>query len=76
MKAFVTFMASTAGRAIRIIAGIGLIAWGLLGVGGTDGYLVAGVGAVPLLTGMVDICLFAPLLGFPVSGSKVRTEAS
>jgi len=32
MNPFCTFMASTAGRIIRIIAGVALIAWGLLGL--------------------------------------------
>ena len=74
MNPFVSFIASPAGRMIRILAGIGLFALGILGLGGTDGYIVSAVGAVPLLTGIFDICLLSPLLGCPVSGSKVRAK--
>ncbi len=54
----------------RILAGGALIVWGLLGVGGTGGMITAGVGVLPILTGLFNICLVAPLLGSPLSGSK------
>lgn len=69
MKAIVNFMSSTAGRLVRVVAGIGLIAWGLFGGGGN---VVAAVGALPLLTGILDICLFGPVFGMPLSGGAVR----
>lgn len=72
MNPFITFMASTAGRAVRIVAGIALIAWGLMGLDGTTGVIVAVVGAAPLLTGLFDVCLIAPLFGCPFSGRKTR----
>ena len=72
MNPFCTFMASGAGRIIRVVAGVALIAWGLLGLGGTAGIIVAVVGAVPLLAGLLDFCVFAPLFGCPLSGSKIR----
>lgn len=72
MNPFVSFMASTAGRLVRIVAGIVLIAVGLLVVGGTGGTIIAVVGVVPLLAGLLDFCLFAPLFGNPLSGSKIR----
>jgi hypothetical protein len=72
MNPFVSFMASTTGRIVRIIAGLALIAWGLAGLGGTAGILVAVVGAVPLAAGLFDFCLFAPLFGAPLSGPKIR----
>lgn len=72
MNPFVKFMASPAGRIIRIVAGVVLIAWGLLGLGGTTGIIVAVVGAVPLLAGLFDVCLFVPLFGNPISGPKIR----
>ncbi len=71
MNPLITFMASPAGRIIRIVAGGGLIAWGVLGIGGMSGLITAGVGAVPILTGALNICVLAPLLGAPISGSKV-----
>jgi hypothetical protein len=72
MNPFVVFMASTAGRVVRVVAGIALIAWGLLGIGGAAGILVAVIGAVPLLAGLFDFCVFAPLFGNPLSGQKIR----
>jgi hypothetical protein len=72
MNPFVKFMASTTGRIVRIVAGLALIAWGLLGLGGTTGVIVAVVGLVPLAAGLFDFCLFAPLFGNPLSGPKIR----
>lgn len=72
MKGFVKFMSSTAGRILRAVAGIALIAWGLIGLGDTTGYIVAAIGVLPLLTGVVDICVVAPLLGMPLTGVKCR----
>ena len=72
MNPFCTFMASTTGRIARVVAGIALIAWGLMGLNGTVGIVVAVIGAVPLLAGLFDFCVFAPLFGCPLSGSKIR----
>lgn len=72
MNPIVSFLASTVGRLVRIVAGIALIAWGLLGLGGTVGITVAVVGAVPLLAGLFDFCVFAPLFGAPISGPNIR----
>ena len=72
MNPFVSFMSSTAGRLVRIVAGIVLIAVGLLVVEDTAGIILAVVGLAPLLAGAFDFCLFAPLFGSPLSGSRVR----
>ena len=72
MNPFVNFMASTTGRIVRIVAGLALIGWGLLGLGGTSGLIVAIVGLVPLAAGLFDFCVFAPLFGNPLSGRKIR----
>ena len=73
MNPFATFMASPAGRIIRIVAGIILIALGLLIMhGGVGGIIVAIVGLVPLVAGLFDFCVFAPLFGAPMSGPKIR----
>ncbi len=75
MNPFVSFMASTAGRIVRVVAGIALIAWGLMGLGGTAGIIVAIVGALPLVDGLFDFCVFAPLFGAPLSGPKIRAAS-
>ncbi len=69
---FMEFMAAPQGRGLRIGAGLALIAWGL-----TQGKpAAAAVGTVPLLAGVFDVCLLAPLLNFPFQGEKLRRETS
>jgi hypothetical protein len=72
MNPFVKFMASTTGRIVRIVAGVVLIVLGVWVIGGTAGIIVAIVGLVPLLAGVFDFCVFAPLFGAPLSGPKIR----
>lgn len=72
MNPFCTFMASTAGRISRVVAGIALVALGMLVLKGTAGIVVAVVGLVPLVAGLFDFCVLAPLFGCPMSGPKIR----
>lgn len=72
--AFLNFMSSTAGRATRVIAGLALIAVGIV-LGGA-GYALAAVGLVPLAAGASDVCLFAPLGRMPFTGKAFREAAS
>ena len=75
MNPFAKFMVSPAGRALRVVAGIALIAWAILGLSGATSIIVAVVGAVPLLAGLFDFCVFAPLFGGHLSGPKDRAMA-
>ncbi len=68
--AFAEWMASGVGRATRIVAGLVLIAVGIY-VGGTWGIVLGVVGAIPLLAGVFNVCLFAPLFGAPFSGARL-----
>lgn len=72
MSPIVSFLASASGRIIRIVAGIALVAWGLVGLSGATGIVVAVIGLVPLLAGLFDFCVFAPLFGAPLSGPRIR----
>lgn len=72
MKALFSFLASTAGRVVRIVAGIALIAIGLFVVKGPASWVLEMVGLVPLLAGLFDFCVFAPLAGLPFTGSDLR----
>jgi hypothetical protein len=72
---FVTFMASPLGRLTHVVGGLVIIAWGLTALETGTGNTVALIGLVPLLAGIFDICLFAPLFGAPLSGKKIRGEA-
>lgn len=72
--AIAKFMASPIGRGVRILAGVLLIAWGLGLFGAIDqttGIIIAVIGLVPLLAGVFNVCMIAPILGAPFSGSKV-----
>jgi hypothetical protein len=70
--AFVNFMASSAGRMLRVVAGGLLIALGLLVVKDSAGIILAVVGLVPLLAGIFDVCVFAPLFGQSFYGPQIR----
>ena len=69
---FAKFMATAAGRGLRIVAGLALIAYGLLVVHGTTGTVLAVVGLVPFALGVFNICLFGPLFGAPLRGSDLK----
>jgi hypothetical protein len=72
MNPFISFMASRNGRIVRIVAGVILVAWGWLGLAGATGAIVALIGLVPLVAGIFDFCVFAPLFSAPLSGPKIR----
>ena len=69
---FAQFMVSAAGRVLRIVAGLAIIALGLLVVGGLPGYAVAAIGLVPLIAGATDSCILSPIFGGPLRGSGIR----
>lgn len=70
----IEFLASGAGRIVRIVAGIVLVLVGLVVVTDTAGYVIAIIGLVPLAAGLFDFCVFAPLFGKPLSGKAIRGE--
>jgi len=61
----VRFMNGSAGRSVRVLAGVALIIAGLT-TGGAGGLILAVVGVVPLAAGAAGICLAAPLLRAPM----------
>lgn len=66
-------MARPAGRAGRIIAGLVIIALVLTLAHGTARTVVAIVGLVPILAGLINICAFSALLGGPLNGWLARS---
>jgi Inner membrane protein YgaP-like, transmembrane domain len=72
MNGLIEFLASSTGRLTRVIAGAALILIGLFVVGGAVGVILAVIGAVPLLAGIFDVCVFAPLAALPFSGPAIR----
>ena len=75
-NAFACFMASTTGRVLRIALGLALIAYGWSRQGTTAGIVLMVVGIVPILAGVFNVCLIAPIIGAPFSGRAAREAAS
>ena len=69
---FAKIMATVPGRLVRIIAGLALIAVGLFVLEGTVGAVVAIIGIAPVVAGIVNVCLIAPILGAPLSGEVAQ----
>ena len=72
MNGFFSFVAGPTGRIVRIVAGLALIAIGLFVTQGAAQWILVIVGLVPLLAGVFDRCVFAPLFGMPFAGPKLR----
>ncbi|TFC53084.1 DUF2892 domain-containing protein [Cryobacterium sp. TMT1-21] len=68
--AVIQFLGSTAGRWVRIIAGVVLVI--LAAILGGWWWLLAALGAVFIAAGAFDFCLLAPLAGKPFKGSELR----
>ncbi|AQP46839.1 hypothetical protein BW730_04145 [Tessaracoccus aquimaris] len=72
---FAQFMSSTAGRALRIVAGVALLAAGItiLVAGGSIalGVVLLAVGALFTVVGALNVCLLAPIFGASFDGRKV-----
>ena len=67
---FVSFMVSPSGRALRVAAGLGLLASGLSRRHTAGGK--ATLALVPLAAGALDVCVLGPLLGAPLDGDDAR----
>lgn len=68
---FAKFMSSMWGRGIRMAAGLGLIYWAYM-LSGFWVYVLAIVGIVVFLAGLMNFCIFAPLFGGPFKGKDVK----
>ena len=67
------FLASNTGRIVRIVVGAALFVLGFFGnVSSVVGIILMIVGLVPLLAGIFDVCVFAPLFGMPFQGKALR----
>lgn len=67
---FAEWMSKPAGRVLRVLAGVILIGAGLY-FQGVWGYVVAVVGVAPVLAGVFNLCLIAPILGAPFRGRSL-----
>lgn len=71
LMGFARFMASPLGRGARIIIGLVLIGIGIGKVGGAAGWIIAIIGLLPLILGVINGCVLAPLLKVPFKGSNL-----
>ena len=69
-------MASGAGRLLRIVAGVAIIVWGWSRHEQTVGLVLMVVGLVPLLAGVFNVCLIAPIIGAPFAGKDAQDVSS
>lgn len=67
---FIEFMASGPGRTIRIVAGLVMIAAGLLLVPAPFGWFVAAAGLAPITTGVLGKCPVIPTPGGRALGAR------
>lgn len=73
--AFARFMASFWGRALRVIAGLAVIWWGM-GMSTVTGNIIAIVGVLLVLVGLFNVCLIGPLFGAPLRGKDIPPKGS
>jgi len=68
--AILDFLGSQPGRIVRIVAGLALIAAGVLAGGWW--LALAAVGLLPLAAGVFDFCVLGPLFRLPFVGPRFR----
>ena len=73
--AFAEWMATPLGRVLRVAAGTLLIYVGLAVVHGIGGIVLAAVGVVPIVAGLLNLCPIGPLIGAPMKGASTRPSA-
>lgn len=70
--AFAKFMATPTGRIARVILGVVIIWFGYAVVGKPGGYFLELIGLAPIIAGIMNICLIAPLIGAPLKGNDAK----
>ena len=74
-SSFARFLNSPGGRLFRILAGVGFLGLGVVGLAG--GHLIGALslawGVLPLSAGALDICYISAALGGPLSGKQIRS---
>jgi hypothetical protein len=69
--AYARFVSSPFGRALRIVLGVILIVAGLSRRDALSLVLTI-IGLLPLVGGMLNVCVLCPLFGAPLSGAGLR----
>ena len=71
---FAKFINTTAGRLVRIIAGLALIILGILEGLNTGGIILILLGLVPLTAGTLNLCIISGLLGGPLHLAEKKPD--
>lgn len=71
---FAKFINTTAGRIVRIIAGLVLIVLGFLEGMNPGGIILILLGLVPFLAGSLNLCIISGLLGGPLRLAEKKPE--
>ncbi|PQJ12788.1 hypothetical protein CJD36_003300 [Flavipsychrobacter stenotrophus] len=74
MKSYFRFMASVAGRILRVLVGIGIFLLGFMGKPESANYMLMALGIAYALLALGNISLFAAGIGHSVSGHDLVTE--
>ena len=69
--AYSRFMASPSGRIARAVSG-GALVGTAIARGGIRGFLIAMVGLVPFVSGVLDFCASSAMMGGPFWGEEAR----
>ena len=65
------FMATPLGRGLRVALGAAMIYVGLSVIHGTGGTVLAVLGLLPVVAGLMNLCILGLLLGAPLKGSSL-----
>ncbi len=68
------FINSQIGRVIRAVVGVVLLTVALVFLKNAWGAILALIAFIPIVAAMFDICLIAPLFGYPMEGKKARAK--
>ncbi|MDO9184960.1 MAG: DUF2892 domain-containing protein [Bacteroidia bacterium] len=74
MKGLIKFMTSTSGKAVRIVIGLVLIAWGVYFATNTPNWILIIIGLIPLSAGTFNFCILAPFFGYSLNGAEARRQ--
>jgi hypothetical protein len=66
------FIASPAGRVLRVVVGLAVIVWAVMMFNGAARTVLVIVGLIPLSAGVFDLCYLSALIGGPIRGSDLR----
>lgn len=69
---FARFMATGAGRALRMVAGLVLIVCGMFFAHGITEVVLGIVGVAAFAAGLFNVCLIAAFIGAPFRGADLK----